>query len=53
MFLLPIGDAPNYAGRRPWVTWTLIALNIGVFFHGRFGSGLGHHAFLLEWPLEE
>lgn len=28
---LPIGDAPNPQGFRPWVNWALIALNVLVF----------------------
>lgn len=28
---LPFGDAPNPRRFRPWVTWGLIALNVGIF----------------------
>lgn len=31
MFILPIGDAPNPQGYRPWVTWLLIAANVIVY----------------------
>ena len=30
MFVLPIGDAPNFAARRPWMTWTLLAMQFVV-----------------------
>ncbi len=30
MFVLPIGDAPNFAARRPWMTWALMAIQIAV-----------------------
>ena len=29
--ILPVGDAPNPRGFRPWVNWTLIAINVLVF----------------------
>jgi len=29
--IFPIGDTPNPRNYTPWVTWTLMALNIGVF----------------------
>jgi membrane associated rhomboid family serine protease len=28
---VPIGDAPNVDGYRPWVTWGLIAVNVAVY----------------------
>jgi len=31
VFILPIGDAPNPQGYRPWVTWLLIAANVLVY----------------------
>ncbi|MEN0062581.1 MAG: rhomboid family intramembrane serine protease [Myxococcota bacterium] len=31
MLILPIGDAPNPQGYRPWVTWLLIAANVLVY----------------------
>lgn len=30
MLLLPIADAPNFAHRRPWATWLLVAINVVV-----------------------
>ena len=35
MFLLPIADAPNFAARRPWATWSVIAVNVIVFVAAR------------------
>lgn len=29
--ILPIGDTPNPTDYRPWVTWLLIAANVGVY----------------------
>jgi len=29
--IFPIGDTPNPRNYTPWVTWTLMAINIGVF----------------------
>ncbi len=31
MFILPIGDAPNPQGFRPWLTWLLLAANVLVY----------------------
>lgn len=31
MIILPIGDAPNPQGYRPWLTWLLIAVNVVVY----------------------
>ena len=31
MFFLPIGDAPNPRGFRPWVMWAVLTLNVAVY----------------------
>jgi membrane associated rhomboid family serine protease len=51
MLLLPIADAPNYAARRPWATWAVIATNVVVFLVARatFRGPGEHDAFLATW----
>lgn len=42
MFFLPIGDAPNPRGARPWVMWAILAVNVWVYL--RYTLPLGQLA---------
>ncbi|MGE0190629.1 MAG: rhomboid family intramembrane serine protease [Planctomycetota bacterium] len=51
MLLLPIADAPNFAARRPWATWSVITVNIVVFLAARMRHATpeAQELFLATW----
>ncbi|MCK6524957.1 rhomboid family intramembrane serine protease [Myxococcota bacterium] len=57
MFFLPIGDAPNPRGFRPWVMWLILAVNVAVYLLftlplGRIGvSPMDLRALTLHLPV--
>ncbi len=46
--LLPLRDHPNPEGFRPWVTWGLIVLNVGVYLAVTVPAGPQYHEVVLR-----
>jgi membrane associated rhomboid family serine protease len=48
---LPTGDAPNYSDRRPWMNWTLIAVNTAIYLWASttYSGELAYQRFTTHW----